>query len=206
MTSRTRLQADFTVWIGRSCRPNSSAPASARSLNRDKEPTERIVPAIRQDTRDLNGPQPSATLSKVFAADEAHHSTYTSQPSFVVRRALALERSQHISFPLRTLSEIQKIRSALSGPFFYVLTSLIGVLTDTAVDSGTPSRGLSVLTTHRAYCYSGANSLSLQSLSGCFAKPNVSFVAPFLVGAIIAIPKRQSPSAQFGIFLCTADD
>ena len=142
MTSRTRLQADSTVWIGRSCRLNSSALASARSLNRDKEPTERIVPAIRQDARDLNGPQPSATISKVFVADEAHHSTYTSQPSLVVRGALALERSQHISFPSRTLSEIQQIRSALSGPVFQALTFLIGVLTDTAVDSETSSRGV----------------------------------------------------------------
>lgn len=101
MTSRARFEADSTLWIGRSCRPNSSAPASARSLSGDKELTERLAPAIRQDTRDFDGPQPSATMIKVSPAKLAHHSTYISQRSLVVERGAGVERSQHICFPIR---------------------------------------------------------------------------------------------------------
>jgi hypothetical protein len=158
MTSRARLEADFTLWIGRSCRPNSSAPASARSLNWNKELTERIVLAIRQDIRDTGGPQPSASYQQVSPAEKAHYSTYTSQRSLVVRGAPAFEGCQHICFLIRILSGIQRIRSALSGPFFQVLSSFIGLLTGTVQVSVRRLLAgvLSVLTTYRAGYYSGA--------------------------------------------------
>lgn len=107
----------------------------------ETELTERIVPAIRQDTRDLSGPQLPATVNMVSPVEKAYLSTYTSQRSLLVRGAPAFERSQHICFPIRILLEFQQIRSALSGPFFQILRLLIGLLTGTGVDLETSSRG-----------------------------------------------------------------